>query len=303
MKTTMRIFQVILLFVLLAGCLPAAKQEDTMEMYYTSAAETISVALTTDAMQQTLDALARPSATAAPTDTPSATETPLPTATLFPTDTPEVTGPSEPTATVTMIGETPTETPAAIAVVTARTDTACRAGSGYTWPIRSSLLTGNSADVVGRLADNTWWYIVNPADSQGHCWVWAQNVSIIGNIDLIPVKVPEPTPKPDVPDFIVDAFAYPSNYIGKCPIYITLTGYVFVKTAQFLKFEWLITFGSDTDAVWILPKQDGYFTFKEEIFIDRNVNGTIRLKMTYPEAIKSDRVEVKVHCSNKKPKK
>lgn len=309
MKTTFRIIQVILLLSLLTGCFPAAKQENTMNVYYTSAAETISVALTTDAMQQTMDALARPSATAAPTDTPTDTSTPLPTdteapdySTLFPTDTPEGQEPAGPTATVTMIGETPTETPGPVAMVTAKTDTACRSGGGYTFPIKSSLLTGQVAAARGRLADNTWWYIQNPADPEGFCWVWAQNTSIEGNIDLLPVKVLEPTPKPVIPDFQIMAFAYPTEYVGKCPVSITVTGYITVKQPEIVKLEWMTSFGTETvqEPYWGKAKEAGRYTTTQTIIVGKSVKGDLRLKLSYPINMKSDRVDIKVKCTNRK---
>jgi hypothetical protein len=304
MKTTIRIIQVILLLSLLTGCFPAAKNENTMEVYYTSAAGTISVALTTDAMQKTMDALARPSATAAPTDTPTDTLTPLPTDTALPvyTNTPEGQTPTGPTVTVTMIGETPTETPGPVAMVTAKTDTACRSGAGYTFPIKSSLLTGQTAAAHGRLADNTWWYIVNPADSEGHCWVWAQNTSIEGNIDLLPVKVLEPTPKPVIPDFVIMAFAYPTEYVGKCPVSITVTGYITVKQPEIVKLEWMTSFGTETvqEPYWGEAKEAGRYTTTRTIIVGKSVKGDLRLKLEYPTNMKSDRVDIKVKCTNRK---
>jgi hypothetical protein len=307
MKKTTRIILTLLLIPILTGCFPKPKADNTMGVYYTSAAGTISVALTVDAQQRTMDALARPSSTPEDTATPTMTATITPTDTpspdynkLFPSDTPQGTPPEGPTTTVTMISETPTDTPGPLVTVTAKTDTACRSGSGYTWPIKSSLLTGQQAEVHARIADNTWFNIVNPADKQGFCWVWAENVSLDGDIGLVPVWENVPTPKPDIPDFTVQAFAYPTNYIGKCPMNILLTGYIFVKEPSIMKFEWMTTFGSDLDPVYGKAKERGYYQFTTNVFIDRSIKGSIRLKMVSPVSMKSDWVDVKVHCSNKK---
>lgn len=107
--------------------------------------------------------------------TPSATQplsTETPTQTALPSNTPPPTTTSTPTVPVAL--------PKEVAVN-------CRLGPGTAWIVLSGLNVGASAQIVGKTADNGWWYIVDPFNSARKCWVASSVTNTAGNLAGIPV--------------------------------------------------------------------------------------------------------------------
>jgi len=114
-----------------------------------------------------------------------------------PTSTPSFT----PSATVS---PTPvfTSTPV-IPLISVTVATNCRVGPGKVYDRVGALLVGQVAEVVGRNPNGNYWYIRNPNDPNGYCWLWGEYASLTGNFAALPVFTPPPTPTP-MPDFSAD---------------------------------------------------------------------------------------------------
>jgi hypothetical protein len=79
--------------------------------------------------------------------------------------------------------------------VTALMNANCRSGPEGVFDVVGYLLEGETATVVGQLADSSWWLIPNP-DRPGQCWI-ASNVVEPACLDEdIPVVAKPPTPVP-----------------------------------------------------------------------------------------------------------
>jgi hypothetical protein len=78
--------------------------------------------------------------------------------------------------------------------------TNCRTGPGKVYERVGALLVGEVAEVFGRTANGEYWYIRNPRNSNGFCWLWGQYATLTGNFAALPVFTPPPTPTP-MPDF------------------------------------------------------------------------------------------------------
>jgi hypothetical protein len=63
----------------------------------------------------------------------------------------------------------------------------CRLGPNVAWIVLSGLNVGTSAQIVGKTADNGWWYIVDPFNSSRNCWVASSVTNTAGNMANIPV--------------------------------------------------------------------------------------------------------------------
>jgi len=85
---------------------------------------------------------------------------------------------------------TPTIT-LSVPMVSVSENTNCRKGPGQAYKILGALLSGETAEVVGRSADGQNWIIKNP-DGAGECWLWAYYASVSGPIDSLPVYTPPP---------------------------------------------------------------------------------------------------------------
>lgn len=118
-----------------------------------------------------------------------ATQSPVPTATLIPATITET-----PTAT---LSPTPifTATPL-VPQISVSVATNCRVGPGKIYDRVGALLVGQVAEVVGRNDAGNYWYIRNPSQPNGFCWLWGEYATVSGNLSVLPVFTPPPTPTP-----------------------------------------------------------------------------------------------------------
>ena len=83
------------------------------------------------------------------------------------------------------------ETPVVVTpVVEANINVNCRVGPRRTYAIVGYLMEGSSAVVNAVLTDGTWVLIEHPQSPGRGCWVWSEAVSVIGDLDLVPVILP-----------------------------------------------------------------------------------------------------------------
>ena len=123
------------------------------------------------------------SPTTTPTPPPTATPTPRPTATPTPRPTPTFT--PLPTLTPTL---TPMPVPELLALLVVNV----RAGPGVHYPAIGQLLLGDTARVVGKNAEGTWWQIIYPPDSDSTGWVAGLLIQINQEALRAPVVTPSP---------------------------------------------------------------------------------------------------------------
>jgi len=175
------------LLVLLACSLPSgaatsAPPSEVPPALVTAAAQTAVAALTQQA----------PAATLAPTQPPAPAATLTPSPLPPPTATPTLT--LTPTMTLTPTPSTP--------MISVSVNTNCRTGPGNAYPIVGALVVGETAEVLARDPSGLFWYIPNPDNPGGKCWVWGQYATIEGETASLPVFTPPPTPTP-APAFVI----------------------------------------------------------------------------------------------------
>jgi predicted outer membrane repeat protein len=102
------------------------------------------------------------------------------------------------TMTVTATAEKPTDTPVPPSI-TAIKNANCRYGPGMLYEIADTLMKGQTALVVGRNEENTWWQIKGPRFGT-LCWVAHTTVEESGPMEGVPIGVapPEPTLYPEL---------------------------------------------------------------------------------------------------------
>ncbi len=81
-------------------------------------------------------------------------------------------------------------------MVTVSQVTNCRAGPGSSYDWLGALNVGQQAEVFGKDPSNSSWYIRNPDNQNGFCWIYGSFATITGNSSLVPVFTPMPTPTP-----------------------------------------------------------------------------------------------------------
>ncbi len=84
-----------------------------------------------------------------------------------------------------------------IPLISVSVATNCRNGPGKVYGYEGALLIGQFAEILARDPTNNYWYIRNP-DSSGSsfCWVWGEYATIYGNVAILPIYTPPPTPTP-----------------------------------------------------------------------------------------------------------
>ncbi|HEY5728880.1 MAG TPA: SH3 domain-containing protein [Anaerolineales bacterium] len=118
--------------------------------------------------------------------------------TATPTSTPE---PPTPSPTITL-SPTPvfTSTPL-VPQISVSVPTNCRVGPGKAYGRVGALLVGEVTEVFGRDLAGNYWYVRNPDSPNNFCWLWGEYATLSGNIQVLPVYTPPPTPTP-VPAFV-----------------------------------------------------------------------------------------------------
>lgn len=107
--------------------------------------------------------------------------TPLPptfTATIVPT----ATATNTPTST-----PLPTATPVTLNLKVIKELVNCRSGPGVVFELMNELSEGQTARVIGRDSSSTWWYIRDPGNPGGFCWVSAEVSEIDGDSSTLPI--------------------------------------------------------------------------------------------------------------------
>jgi len=193
-----------------SGAAPSPPPSEVPPALVTAAAETASAALAlTQSAAGVSSAPTLPPAVPAATLTPS----PLPPPTAVPTVTPSPLPTATPTMTLTPTPSTPH--------ISVSVNTNCRTGPGDAYDRVGALLVGETAEVLARDPYGLFWYIPNPDNPGGKCWVWGQYATIEGETSSLPVFTPPPTPTP-APAFVIKNVLCAIS--GKCYIEVSNTG-------------------------------------------------------------------------------
>lgn len=95
---------------------------------------------------------------------------------------------------IVLPSELPTVTPEATPfILVVQVPANCRQGPGTVYPVVNSALAGENVQVVGRNAESTWWY---SQLKNNKCWISNVAGTPSGDLNLLPVIQPPPTPVP-----------------------------------------------------------------------------------------------------------
>lgn len=133
-----------------------------------------------------------------------------------------------PTATIT-----PTFTPSVPLVTPKDQPVNCRYGPGPEWLAISALKLGVSAEIVGRNASSTWWYIKDPLHANAFCWVWSGATIAIGNLEALPI-IPPPEAK------VIDVKVSVVPGVGMCPgpMTVSFSGSISTNGPATVTYRW-----------------------------------------------------------------
>ena len=69
----------------------------------------------------------------------------------------------------------------------------CRTGPGLAYDVRAYLSAGTSPVLLGGSEYENWWMVEEP-EFKAACWVSSEYAALQGDLDLLPIFTPEPTP-------------------------------------------------------------------------------------------------------------
>jgi hypothetical protein len=82
---------------------------------------------------------------------------------------------------------TPTSTPSVFLASAKDQPVNCRFGPATSYAIIGALILGRQAEIIGRNEDSSWWYVRNPSDPSNSCWLSAEFVNTVGDVQSLPV--------------------------------------------------------------------------------------------------------------------
>lgn len=103
------------------------------------------------------------------------------------TDTPK---PEQTLASIELPTYTPTSTPSVFLASAKDQPVNCRFGPETSYAVIGALVLGRQAEIIGRNESSTWWYVRNPSDPSTSCWLSADFVETVGDVQSLPVVTP-----------------------------------------------------------------------------------------------------------------
>jgi hypothetical protein len=91
------------------------------------------------------------------------------------------------TATPTVV---PSVTPVQLTLRVTDALVNCRFGPAVLYGLVNELQEGQSARVLGRNDTSTWWYVRDPGNPNGFCWISASVADVSGDVDALPIVQP-----------------------------------------------------------------------------------------------------------------
>lgn len=128
-------------------------------------------------------------------------------------------------------------TPSVPMVTPNAVDVNCRSGPDLAYDSVSVLAFGAATPVMGRTADSSWFYVQDPANPAGHCWVAADVVSLLGPTAAIPLAALPAA----IADKITVAVTNPPIVACGGPNPIGLSGTISTNGAATVQYQWEIT--------------------------------------------------------------
>jgi hypothetical protein len=225
------------------------------------------------------------------------TATPLPTSTL---DTPTL---SVPTPTLVPIEtllaiDTPTRVPTATPSITLASPKGqpinCRFGPGVSYAIVGALDLGRQAEMIGRNPDSSWWYVKNPSNPSTVCWLSAEFVNTVGNVEALPVVGP-----PEIGVTNIRVTVEPPAMNVACnafPQSVSVTAQVTANGPAIVTWRWETSTGEDFKEQVLLFESEGTKSVQYYYLARSATDYWIRLHVLLPNDV-SGGANFKVTCT------
>ena len=170
----------------------------------------------------------------------------------------------------------------------------CRSGPGVVFELINELEEGQTAGVVGRNADSTWWYILDPGNPGGKCWISADVSDISGDGSTLPISqsssanvinlelIVEPN------RIVVSCFQFPQTFFFEAKI--TSDAPVIVL------WQWEANTGAISETGTLAIEKAGTESIYQSYQVDGPNDYWMKLNIFSPNPL-SERVNFRAECS------
>jgi hypothetical protein len=216
-------------------------------------------------------------ARAAPTPDPTPAEIP----TIQPSPTPTPT-----------IAPTPTLTQLTVRVLSERIN--CRFGPGTVYGLINELRQGQSLRAVGRNDASTWWYVSDPGNPGGFCWVSADVTEAQGDTGALPVLLP-----PFVTVTNVNLRVEPNLIVVNCsqfPQTVFFEAGITTNGPTLLQWNWEVSTGVTSSVGTMIFEQAGTQVINDYYQINAPNDYWVKLNILAPNEL-TQQVVFPVSCT------
>lgn len=170
----------------------------------------------------------------------------------------------------------------------------CRFGPGTVYAVINELKRGQTVRAVGRSEASTWWYVSDPGNPGGFCWVAAEVTETQGEADSLPIL-----PPPFVTVTNVSLRVEPNLIVVNCaqfPQTVFFEAKITANGPTLLQWEWEVSTGVKSNVGTMIFEQAGTQVINEYYQINAPNDYWVRLNILAPNKI-SQQVVFPVSCT------
>jgi hypothetical protein len=149
----------------------------------------------------------------------------------------------------------PTATPVQLVLLVTKEVVNCRLGPGVQYDLVNELEQDETARAVGRNVSSTWWYVRDPGNPDGYCWLSSEVTSLDGDGKTLPLVHPPGTMVTSM-NLTVD----PNRVVVECtqfPQTFYFNAEVTVDGPTLVNWQWEASTGAFSDVGTIIFEEAG----------------------------------------------
>jgi hypothetical protein len=215
-------------------------------------------------------------------DTPTSstsTFTPVPLETLVDFELPTITSTSTPSVFLASPKDQPVN---------------CRFGPAISYAVIGALVLGRQAEIIGRNTDSTWWYVRNPSDPSTSCWLSAEFVQTVGDVQSLPV-----VGSPDIMVTGISVIIEPSVINVACdalPQTVVITANITASGPTTVTWHWASSSGVISPDKHVLFEVGDTKTVQDYYQVNRVSDYIVQVHTTLPNIV-TGQASFKVVCT------
>ena len=170
----------------------------------------------------------------------------------------------------------------------------CRFGPATSYAVIGALVLGRQAEIIGRNTDSTWWYVRNPSDPSTSCWLSAEFVQTVGDVQSLPVAS-----SPDIMVTGISVSIEPSVINVACdalPQTVIITARITASGPTTVTWHWASSSGVVSSDKNVLFEVGDTKTVQDYYQVNRVSDYIVQVQTTLPNIV-TGQASFKVVCT------